>query len=57
MYLYIFEDGEIKKSGAIPCGDDLQNVDNGILDIIDISDPRNPLQYYNGDWHDLESAE
>ena len=53
MYLYISEDGEIKKSV------DFDDVDRdmcemGILDVIDLHS-ENPKQYYEGGWHDIES--
>ena len=57
MYLYIFKDGEVKHARFKPCEDDLENVDNGFLDIIDITNPENPLDYYDGEWHVLESAD
>ena len=55
MYLFIFEDMEIKKGTAVMQGD-FDAVDAGILDIIDIS-KEEPLKYYDGKWHDLESAD
>lgn len=36
MYLFIFEDGEIKQASEVG-EDDLESCDNGYLDIIDIS--------------------
>jgi hypothetical protein len=55
MYLYFFEDGEIKK-GTTFSDDDAQSCDAGILDVIDIGDS-DPRQYYDGKWHELESAD
>lgn len=55
MYIYVFEDGEIKKGSSFEQGD-MDSCDAGILDVIDISvDP--PRQYYDGEWHDLPSAD
>ncbi len=54
MYIFIFEDGSFKKGDAILDGD-LDAVESGILEIIDISgEPK----YYsgNGEWVDLEST-
>ena len=55
MYLYIFEDGEVKKATTIS-KEDKESCDMGILDIIDISGDE-PKQYYEGEWHDLPSAD
>lgn len=54
MFLFIFEDGLIKKATVI-CDGDKSCADDGIIDLIDISGDE-PKQYYDGEWHDLESA-
>lgn len=57
MYIYIFEDATIKKVTTIS-NDDAINVEDGILDIIDISDNQNPKYLVKaGKWDDLESAD
>lgn len=57
MYIFIFEDGTIKK-GRMIISDDLLSVEDGILEIIDITEPKKPLYYHgDGEWKDLESAE
>lgn len=48
MYLIIMEDGEIIRSSTYS-KEDLRACKEGILDIIDISDPECPT-YYNGRW-------
>ena len=53
MYLYFFTDGEITKIDTIQ-KDDLPAVDNGDLQIIDISDPGKPREYYEGEWIELD---
>ena len=55
MYLYIFEDGEVKKGTTFDDGDK-ESVDAGILDVIDIGSEQ-PKQYCGGGWHDLDSAD
>ena len=52
MYLYFFSDGEITKIDTIQ-EDDLQAIDNGDLQIVDISDPKNPREYYEGEWMEI----
>ena len=57
MYIYIFEDGTVKKATTIS-DDDALSVEEGILDIIDISDNQNPKYLVEaGEWDDLESAD
>ena len=55
MWLYIFDGGEVKKSELEPCQDDKDAADDGILDLIDITDGK-PLQYYEGKWNELLDA-
>ncbi len=53
MYLFIFEDGTIKyKTGTID-NEDFESADVGILNIVDISYPRQPKEYYKDEWHEL----
>ena len=52
MYLLIFEDGSLGTVATIT--DDLiASADDGILDIVDISGDL-PLQYFGGEWNDIE---
>ena len=53
MYLYIFEDGQVKK-GTTFCDGDAESCDADILDVIDIGES-DPKQYYDGEWHELVS--
>jgi len=32
-------------------------VDDGVLDIIDISDPERPMEYYQGEWFPVDSID
>ena len=53
-YLYIFEDGTVKK-GTVPVEEDIDCVIDGILEVIDMDTG----QYYDSDsekWEDLTSA-
>ncbi|NQU32784.1 MAG: hypothetical protein HQ521_06075 [Bacteroidetes bacterium] len=56
MYLYIFDDFTVKYSKFVPDAYDLQNVDDGFLNIINISDPERPMQYDQGSWFLIDSA-
>jgi len=56
MYIMIMEDGEIGTVTSIS-KDDLFSVDQGMVDIIDISDPKRPLRYFNSVWDELPSFE
>ena len=55
MYIYVFEDGSVGKSKEF-ADEDKESVDAGILEVIDISNPDNPVTYYNNKWHDLPGA-
>ncbi|MBD1589743.1 hypothetical protein [Pseudomonas typographi] len=55
MYLMIFEDGEIKSAEEVGI-DDTQAADDGLLDLIDISDPFNPTRYSGGEWKSVEDV-
>lgn len=55
MYIIIFEDGSMSYSATISSGE-LEAADDGILDIIDISDPTHPLRYFDEGWCSLEVA-
>ena len=55
MHIMIFEDGRLMKSGVIE-ESELEAADDGAMEIIfiDPDDSQNPLQYYNGNWHEIE---
>jgi len=55
MYLYIFEDGEVKTASSF-CDTDKESVDAGAIVVIDI-ESKPPMNYYDGEWHILESAD
>lgn len=55
MYLFIFEDGTIKKSSSYS-DEDFESVENGYLDIVDISDPENPKVINGTEWEAVESV-
>jgi len=50
MYLMIFEDGSYASCGKYT-EEDLAAVDDGIMDIVDISKPLYPMYYLEGEWH------
>lgn len=56
MYLLIFEDGEMKTAENVN-DDCLQAADAGFLDIVETTDPFNPLRRFNGEWVEIESVE
>ena len=49
MYIFIREDGDVYAARAI-IDDEYEMVNNGILTIIDISDPEHPIEYWNDKW-------
>ena len=53
MYLYIFEDGTIRKTNELE-PDDLKSVNDGYLTIVDISIPGNPKEFYQKEWIEIE---
>lgn len=54
MFLIIFEDGEIQSTTT--AGEDLlQGADDGLLDVLDVSDSSNPLRYWDGEWQQIEA--
>jgi len=57
MYLYIFEGGGTECSKFDPDEETLYDVDDGVLDIIDISDPERPMEYYQGEWFPVDSID
>ena len=52
-YLFIFEDGSILMSKSY-CDGYLSACDNGLLDIIDITNPLSPSRYIDGEWVTVE---
>jgi len=55
MYLIIFEDGGL---GTVKEINDnlLDSADDGLIDIVDIG-VEIPLQYFDGEWIEIEEAE
>ena len=56
MYLLINEDGLVRTTEDLD-PDLIENCDEGILTIIDISDPEDPREYIDPDWSPIEPAE
>lgn len=54
-YIMIFEDGSVKKTAVIT-DDDLASCDDGILTVVDITDPMFAKVYFAGDWEDVETV-
>lgn len=55
MYILIFEDGHVAKANVVT-ESDLDACDQGVLDVVDISDPSNPKRYDASEWHPLMEA-
>ena len=54
QYLVIFEDGAISHhAGAEPPEGAIDGCDNGVCDLIDITDPTKPLAYMLEGWTDV----
>ena len=49
MYILILEDGTIHKQKEIT-KEEYGSVEDGWLSIIDISDPDDPKEFYQGEW-------
>ncbi len=56
MYLYIFEDSSVYFHTGEISQEDYDQCDDGYIDIIDISDPKNPKQYYKSKWHEIPKS-
>ena len=55
MYLLIYEDGEIQSSRE--AGADLtEAADDGILDLLDVSDPENPMRWWDSEWQPVDAV-
>ena len=55
-YIYIFEDNTLLHTKGYS-ESDLLACEDGIITIIDITDPENPLTYWNGDWDQIQMVE
>lgn len=55
MYLFIFEDGDIKYRDCVEDGD-LMAADDGLLDIVDIRLHGEPKRYWDGKWQAVEAV-
>jgi hypothetical protein len=53
MYLMILESGAKWKS-AYFSEEDKKAADDGVLEVIDISRPENPMEYYDDGWHEID---
>lgn len=53
-YIIVTEDGEIHKHEGEITEDLKLAVDEGILSIVDITDPKNPTEYYNDEYSPVE---
>ncbi|MGY4817999.1 hypothetical protein ACVNP3_18880 [Pseudomonas chlororaphis subsp. piscium] len=56
MYLIIFEGGDMKSAEDVS-EDDLRGADDGLVDIVDISEPFTPMRYLSGEWIEVESVD
>ena len=55
MYIVIFEDGDMTHREQIN-DEFLREANDGIIDLIDISDPSHPLRYFDEGWCSLDVA-
>lgn len=53
MYLFIYENGTTEMVETVT-QDDLDACDDGICQIIDVSEADNPKDYYEGEWTAFE---
>ena len=55
MFIYIFNDGEIKTTDRLSIGD-LEAADDGLIDILDIGNLDGPKIFHDGEWNEVERA-
>ena len=55
MFLLIFDDFSVKKVTALTEGD-YHACDDGYLELINITDPKNPLIYEDSEWVSVEDG-
>lgn len=54
MYIVIFEDGEMQSTRDL--GDDIiQGAEDGLLDLLDVSDSDNPMRWWDGEWQAVDA--
>ena len=56
MYLIITEDGAVQTMTEVT-DDDLEAVDVGYLQVIDITGCDEPKEFYEGGWHPVDAAD
>jgi hypothetical protein len=52
MYIFIFEDGQVKQANSVS-DEDLLSVDNGYLQVLRVQNG-DATEYYDGEWSKLE---
>ena len=53
MYLVIFENGSMQHMVELEDGL-LSAADDGLVEVVDISNPEQPLRYFDGEWYSLD---
>lgn len=53
MYLITLEDGSTYATKEIS-NDDYSDCNNGYMQIVDISDPEKPLDFFDDEWTEIE---
>jgi hypothetical protein len=54
MFLIIYENGIIEKNESYT-EEDIESCDNGIMQLIDITNPKSPLEYYDKEWEAIKT--
>lgn len=53
MYLMIHESGDMVRIKELT-ENDISAADDGLVDLLDVSEADNPKRYDEGEWHELE---
>ena len=53
MFIIIHESGDMVKARELSCGD-VAAADDGVVDLVDLSEVDNPKRYYEGVWVELD---
>ena len=55
MFVMIHESGDMVRIAELT-ESDIVAADDGVVDLLDVSEANNPKRYNEGDWHEIEVA-
>ena len=56
MYLIVMEDGVVACAEEL-WDDDYSSCDDGLVSLVDVTDPDHPKEYYMSKWHPVEKLD